>query len=99
MKRVVIAGGGYAGLRAVERLADSEDLEPVLVDANSYHFMQTEVYGYIAGTKEIDEIAIDLDLWCRGFERPVRFVKDRIVGSIPRGEFWHSQTESSSTTT
>lgn len=84
MKRVVIAGGGYAGLRAVERLADSEDLEPVLVDANSYHFMQTEVYGYIAGTKEIDEIAIDLDLWCRGFERPVRFVKDRIVGLDPQ---------------
>ncbi len=84
MKRVVIAGGGYAGLRAVEKLTDSEDIEPVLIDANNYHFMQTEVYGYIAGTKEIDEIAIDLDLWCRGFEPPVRFVKDRIVGLDPK---------------
>jgi len=51
----------------------------VLVDANSYHFMQTEVYGYIAGTKDIDEIAVDLELWCGGFERPVRFIKDRIA--------------------
>ncbi len=84
MKRVVIAGGGYAGLRAIEKLVDSQDLELVLIDANNYHFMQTEVYGYIAGTKDIDEIAIDLDLWCGGFERPVRFIKDRIIGLEPQ---------------
>jgi len=79
MKRAVIAGGGYGGLRAIEKLVETPGLELVLVDANSYHFMQTEVYGYIAGTKDIDEIAVDLELWCGGFERPVRFIKDRIA--------------------
>ncbi len=83
MKRVVIAGGGYGGLRAVEKLVGIQGLELVLIDANNYHFMQTEVYGYIAGTKEIYEIAIDLELWCGGFEHPVRFIKDRIIGLEP----------------
>ncbi len=83
MKRVVVVGGGYGGLRAVERLAEESELEIVLVDANGYHFMQTEVYGYIAGTKDIDEIAIDLKLWCEGFKPPVRFIKERLVRLDP----------------
>ncbi len=83
MKRVVIAGGGYGGLRAVERLSGTKELEIVLIDANRYHFMQTEVYGYIAGTKDMDEIAIDLGLWCKGFKPRVRFIKDRIIALEP----------------
>jgi len=78
--RVVVLGGGYGGLRAVEKLADHADIELTLVDANTYHFLQTEVYGYIAGTKEIDELAVDLQSWCRGFKRPVRFVQKEVTG-------------------
>ncbi len=92
MKRVVVAGGGYGGLRAVEKLAGVSGVELVLVDANRFHFMQTEVYGYIAGTKDIDEIAIDLELWCRGFERPVRFVKERITGLDPDARLLELET-------
>ncbi len=84
MKRVVIAGGGYGGLRAIEKLIGTHELELVLIDANNYHFLQTEIYGYIAGTKDIDEIAIDLGLWCRGFKRRVIFIKDRILGLEPQ---------------
>ncbi|MCF6200707.1 MAG: FAD-dependent oxidoreductase [Hydrogenimonas sp.] len=85
MKRVVIAGGGYGGLRAVEKLAQNDNLEVVLIDANSYHFMQTEVYGYIAGNRYIDELAVDLSLWCEGFKNgKVRFIQDRIVGLNPK---------------
>ncbi len=83
MKRVVVAGGGYGGLRAVERLANVEGVELTLVDANGFHFMQTEVYGYIAGTKDLDEIAVDLKLWCSGFNKPVTFIQSPVFGLDP----------------
>ncbi|WP_456323539.1 NAD(P)/FAD-dependent oxidoreductase [Hydrogenimonas sp.] len=79
MKHIVVAGAGYGGLRAVEKLAKISDIEITLLDENQYHYMQTEVYGYIAGTKDIDEIAIDLESWCNGFEREVKFMKAKVT--------------------
>ena len=74
MKRVVVIGGGYGGLRCIEGLAKSQDFEVVLVDLNPYHYLQTEAYAYIAGKSDVYDIAIDLESWCEGFER-VSFVQ------------------------
>ena len=71
---IVVLGAGYGGLRLVEKLIGHPGMRITLVDRNRYHYMQTEVYGYIAGTKDVDEIAIDLERWCRGFSRPVTFL-------------------------
>lgn len=73
MKQIVVAGAGYGGLRAVEKLSKRSDIHITLIDENRYHYMQTEVYGYIAGTKDIDEITIDLESWCEGFGHNVSF--------------------------
>ena len=48
MNKVLIIGGGYGGLRAIETLARYKDIEVTLVDKNQYHYLQTEAYGYIA---------------------------------------------------
>mgnify|MGYP002632216394 FL=1 len=48
MNKVLIIGGGYGGLRAIETLARYKDIEVTLVDKNPYHYLQTEAYGYIA---------------------------------------------------
>lgn len=77
MKRVLIIGGGYGGLRAVESLAKYDDIEITLVDTNPYHYLQTQAYGYIAGKYNIHEIAIDLKTWTNGFDR-VRFIQNEI---------------------
>ena len=77
---IVVLGAGYGGLRLIEKLVDRPDLRITLVDKNRYHYMQTEVYGYIAGTKDVDEIAIDLARWCRGFSRPVTFRHGTVTG-------------------
>lgn len=75
-KQVVIIGGGYGGLRAVEFLAKQTDINIVLVDKNPYHYLQTEAYGYIAGRFDIHDIAIDLQKWCSGFKNKVTFINE-----------------------
>ncbi len=86
MTKIVVLGGGYGGLRAIEKLVDIADVELTLIDRNRFHYMQTEVYGYIAGTKDIDEITIDLESWCRGFSRPVRFLNAPVTGLDTRSK-------------
>lgn len=78
MKRVVVIGGGYGGLRAIERLEKREDITITLIDENPYHYLQTEAYAYIAGKTDIHDIAIDLQSWCEGFER-VNFIQAKIT--------------------
>lgn len=77
---VVIIGGGYGGLRAVERLAQRDDLRITLIDKHPYHYLQTEAYGYIAGRFDIHDIAIDLDNWAKGFGADVSFRQAAVTG-------------------
>lgn len=77
--KVVIIGGGYGGLRAIEFLAKHPSIEVTLIDKNPYHYLQTEAYGYIAGRFDINEIAIDLSKWCAGFKKRVNFVYDEAI--------------------
>jgi len=79
MKRVLVIGGGYGGLRAVEKLAVHDDIEVLLIDKNPYHYLQTEVYGYIAGQLDIHAITIDLAHWCEGFGKNISFLQDEIL--------------------
>jgi len=74
MKKVVVIGGGYGGLRAIETLYKYEDITITLIDKNPYHYLQTEAYGYIAGRFDVHEVAIDLKNWCEGFKERVNFI-------------------------
>lgn len=76
-KEVVIIGGGYGGLRAIEFLSKYKDVNITLIDSNPYHYLQTEAYGYIAGRFDIHDIAIDLKEWCCGFKKKVSFVYEK----------------------
>lgn len=78
MKKILIIGGGYGGLRAVETLAKYKDTEITLVDSQPYHYLQTEAYGYIAGKIDIDNIAIDIQTWSEGFNN-VTFIRQEIT--------------------
>ncbi len=79
MKRVIVIGGGYGGLRAVERLAGIDGLHITLIDKHPYHYLQTEAYGYIAGRFDLHDVAIDLKNWCFGFKRWVEFIHDEVT--------------------
>jgi NADH dehydrogenase len=78
MKKVAIIGAGYGGLRAIEHLVKDPNVSITLFDKNSYHYLQTEAYGYIAGRFDLHEVALDLKNWCHGFKRRVEFVQQKV---------------------
>ena len=78
-KKVVVIGGGYGGLRAVEHLSKSSDIDITLIDKNPYHYLQTEAYGYIAGRFDMHDVAVDLKEWCGGFEKKVEYINDKVT--------------------
>ena len=44
MKRVVIVGGGFAGLNAAKKLGGAPDVRVTLVDRQNYHLFQPLLY-------------------------------------------------------
>lgn len=76
MKKVLVIGGGYGGLRAIETLSKYNDISITLIDKNPYHYLQTEAYGYIAGRFDMHDVAIDLKNWCEGFKGKVTFIHE-----------------------
>lgn len=53
MKKLVILGGGYGGLRILHRLLPNQlpdDVSITLIDRNPYHSLKTEYYALAAGT-------------------------------------------------
>lgn len=79
MKKIAVIGGGYGGLRAIEHLAKNKELSITLFELNSYHYLQTEVYGYIAGRFDLHDVALDLQNWCLGFDNKVKFIQEEVT--------------------
>ncbi|GGD02104.1 NAD(P)/FAD-dependent oxidoreductase [Pontibacillus salipaludis] len=62
MKRLVIVGGGYGGLKILQDLLEGglpKDVHITMVDRNPYHSLKTEFYAIAAGTKADREVRID----------------------------------------
>lgn len=77
--KIIVIGGGYAGLRTVEKLAKNPQNEIILLDKNPYHFMQTEVYDLIANEEDFAQVTVDLFTFCTGFEGNVTFYKQDVT--------------------
>jgi len=77
--KIIIIGGGYAGLRTVEHLAKNRQNQITLFDKNSYHYMQTEVYDLIANEEDFAQVTQDLYTFCMGFEENVVFCKQEVT--------------------
>ncbi|MFV0422168.1 NAD(P)/FAD-dependent oxidoreductase [Oleidesulfovibrio sp.] len=71
--RVVVAGGGFAGVWAVRRLARNKNLDIILVDRNNYHTFLPLLYQVAAAELEPGQIAYPLRAIFRK-HRNVRFV-------------------------
>ncbi|WP_138420086.1 NAD(P)/FAD-dependent oxidoreductase [Aquibacillus sediminis] len=62
MKRLVILGGGYGGMRILQKLLEtgiSTDIQVTLIDRNPYHSLKTEFYTIAAGTSSDREVRVD----------------------------------------
>ena len=76
--KIIVIGGGYAGLRAVEKLAKNPYNEITLLDKNPYHYMQTDVYDLIANEEDFAQVTVDLFTYCMGFDENVSFFKQEV---------------------
>ena len=77
--KIIVIGGGYGGLRAVENLASNTNNEITLIDKNSYHYMQTDVYDLIASEEDFAQLTVDLFTFCTGFDENVTFYKQEVL--------------------
>ena len=76
---IIVIGGGYAGLQAVEELAKNPSNNIKLFDKNPYHYMQTDVYDLIANEGDFADVTVDLCTFCTGFCDNVTFFKEEVT--------------------
>ncbi len=66
MEKVVIIGGGYAGIYALRELVKNKNIKITLIDKHTYHNLQPEVYDLIANKSTFADVTIDLTTLCSG---------------------------------
>ncbi|MCD7036247.1 NAD(P)/FAD-dependent oxidoreductase [Metabacillus sp. GX 13764] len=68
MKNLVILGGGYGGMRLLQKLTPNhlpEDVQITLVDKNPYHCLKTEYYALAAGTISDHHVRVEFPVHSR----------------------------------
>lgn len=78
-KRVVIVGGGYAGIRAMQHLSTLPYISVTLIDKNPFHYLQTEAYALIAQRATLVDVTVDLPALCDSYPQTA-FVKAEVTG-------------------
>ena len=82
MKKVVIIGGGFAGIYALRELTKQNDIKITIIDKHPYHNLQPEVYDLIANKSNISDVTIDLPSLCAGLDHSYLEFKNLRVISI-----------------
>jgi NADH:ubiquinone reductase (H+-translocating) len=68
IKRVVIVGGGFAGLNCAQKLAVHKNLKITILDRNNYQQFQPLLYQVATGTLSPDNAAFNLRAVLAGHE-------------------------------
>ncbi|RXK11535.1 NADH dehydrogenase FAD-containing subunit [Halarcobacter mediterraneus] len=82
MEKVVIIGGGYAGIYALRELVKNKNIKITLIDKHTFHNLQPEVYDLIANKSNIADVTIDLTTLCIGLNHPYLEYKNLKVRKI-----------------
>ena len=59
-KRVIIIGGGFAGLNAAKKLGNKKNLEIILIDKRNYHVFSPLLYQVATGALNPADIAVPI---------------------------------------
>lgn len=76
-KRVIVIGGGYAGIRAMQHLSTCPSMRVTVIDKNPFHYLQTEAYALIAQQATLVDVTVDLPALCGSYEN-VTFLKAEV---------------------
>ena len=84
MEKVVIVGGGYAGIYALRELTKNKNIKITLIDKHTFHNLQPEVYDLIANKSNIADVTIDLTTLCMGLNHPYLEYKNLKVRNVDK---------------
>ena len=82
MKKLVVVGGGFAGLELVKGLGNSKDFEVILVDSNNYNFFPPLIYQVSTGFMEPSAISYPFRKILRKYKN-VRFRLGTLEKVVP----------------
>eukprot|EP01029_Cantina_marsupialis_P016647 TRINITY_DN371660_c0_g1_i1.p1 TRINITY_DN371660_c0_g1~~TRINITY_DN371660_c0_g1_i1.p1 ORF type:complete len:400 (-),score=44.40 TRINITY_DN371660_c0_g1_i1:98-1297(-) len=82
MDKIVIVGGGYAGIYALRELVKNKNIKITLIDKHTFHNLQPEVYDLIANKSNIADVTVDLTSLCEGMNHPYLEYKNLKVKDI-----------------
>jgi len=82
VKKIVVVGGGFAGLELVKRLGNSSQFELILVDCNNYNFFPPLIYQVSTGFMEPSAISYPFRKILSKMKR-VRFRLGSLMKVIP----------------
>ena len=81
-KKIVIVGGGFAGLELIRKLADHHLFDVVLVDRNNYHFFPPLLYQVSTAFIEPSNIAYPFRKLFQGRQN-IRFFMGELISVSP----------------
>lgn len=81
-KKIIIVGGGFAGLNLAKKLAPSQQFEITLVDTNNYHFFPPLLYQVATAFVEPSNISYPFRKLFQGHGN-VRFFMGKLLKVIP----------------
>jgi NADH dehydrogenase len=81
-KKIIIVGGGFAGLNLAKKLSDNQQFEITLVDVNNYHFFPPLLYQVSTAFIEASNISYPFRKLFQGHNN-VHFFMGKLLKVVP----------------
>lgn len=75
-KKIIIIGGGYAGVSLLHKLKKENNLELILIDKSQKHLLQTHLHKYLSGHYTKDDVTFNHEKYCK--ENNIAFICDEV---------------------
>lgn len=76
-KKVLIVGGGYAGVSLMHKLKNNNNIELILIDKSDKHLLQTHIHKYLSGHYNKEDITFNHEKYCK--KNKIEFLCDEVV--------------------
>lgn len=77
IKKIIIVGGGYAGVSLLHKLKGIDELELILIDKSQKHLLQTHIHKYLSGHYNKEDITFNHENFCN--KNGIKFLCDEVT--------------------